>query len=133
MVIINDELKREIEFLRNEVLLSQVDNPINVENSESKNLQLNLTDNIKEMIIYQNAPNPFNENTFVRCYIPKSVNKAQFCVYDMQGVQIKCLDVSERGNIEVKIDAGVLSSGIYTYLLIGDSKTSYAKNMILTK
>jgi hypothetical protein len=50
-----------------------------------------------------------------------------------KGVQIKCLDVAERGNIEVKIEAGVLTSGIYTYLLIGDSKTSDAKNMILTK
>ena len=51
----------------------------------------------------------------------------------VKGVQIKCLDVAERGNIEVKIEAGVLTSGIYTYLLIGDSKTSDAKNMILTK
>ena len=55
------------------------------------------------------------------------------CVYDMQGVQVKCLDIAERGNVGIIIEAGKLSSGIYTYLLLGDGKTSEAKQMILTK
>jgi hypothetical protein len=45
----------------------------------------------------------------------------------------KDLTVSERGKVDVQIEAGALASGIYTYLLIGDGKTSEAKNMILTK
>jgi len=51
----------------------------------------------------------------------------------MQGVQVKCLDIAERGNVGIIIEAGKLSSGIYTYLLLGDGKTSEAKQMILTK
>jgi hypothetical protein len=97
------------------------------------NLQDNRTADVEEMIVYQNAPNPFNENTFVKCYIPKSIKKAQLCVYNMQGAQLKCLDIAERGAIDIKIEAGTLASGIYTYILIGDGKTSDAKNMILTK
>jgi len=55
------------------------------------------------------------------------------CVYDMQGIQVKCLDIIERGNVNVIIEAGKLTLGIYTYLLLGDGKTSEAKQMILTK
>ena len=87
----------------------------------------------EDMQLFQNAPNPFNQNTFVRCYVPKTIEKVQLCVYNMQGVQIKCLNINERGDVEVMIEAGALASGIYAYLLIGDGKTSEAKNMILTK
>jgi hypothetical protein len=51
----------------------------------------------------------------------------------MQGAQIKCLTVLERGNVDIQIQAGQLSAGVYTYLLIGDGKTSETKQMILTK
>jgi hypothetical protein len=51
----------------------------------------------------------------------------------MQGVQVKCITVSERGKVIVQIQAGQLAAGVYTYLLIGDKKTSDAKQMILTK
>ena len=70
---------------------------------------------------------------YLGCIIPKTISKVQLCVYNMQGVQIKCLNIDERGEVEVMIEAGALTSGIYTYLLIGDWKTSEAKNMILTK
>ena len=75
-----------------------------------------------------------NQNTFnVKKYVPQPVNKVQLCVYDMQGVQVKSLLVSERGTVNVQIQAGQLAAGIYTYLLIGDGKTSEAKQMILTR
>jgi hypothetical protein len=99
--------------------------------------QFNLTDptdsRAEEMKVYQNAPNPFNERTTIQCYTPQTIQKAELCIYNMQGVQIKCLTVSERGMVNVQIEAGQLSAGVYTYLLIGDRKTSDAKQMILTK
>jgi hypothetical protein len=95
----------------------------------------NPTDDVssEEMRIFQNAPNPFNESTIITCYIPEAIQKAELCVYDMQGSLIKCLLVSERGMATVQIQAGQLAAGIYTYLLIGDGKASEAKQMILTK
>jgi hypothetical protein len=97
------------------------------------NLSQSVNNESEEMILYQNAPNPFNENTFVKCYVPNSIKSAQLCVYNMQGAQLKCLEIAERGAIDIKIEAGALASGIYTYILIGDGKTSDAKQMILTK
>ena len=88
---------------------------------------------MEDMKIYQNAPNPFHKNTTIQCYIPQTIQKAELCVYNMQGVQLKCLTVLERGTTTIQIQAGQLAAGVYTYLLMGDGKTSDAKQMILTK
>lgn len=87
----------------------------------------------EELILYQNAPNPFNEKTTIQCYIPHNVAKAQLCIYDMRGVQVKCISVNGRGMVDIPFLANTLTSGIYTYLLMGDGVISDAKQMILTK
>ena len=51
----------------------------------------------------------------------------------MQGTQVKCIPVSDRGTVNLQLQAGQLAAGVYTYLLIGDKRTSEAKQMILTK
>ncbi|MCL2073053.1 MAG: tail fiber domain-containing protein, partial [Marinilabiliaceae bacterium] len=54
---------------------------------ENKNstLHFNLDDsaNFEQMILYQNAPNPFDKNTTIRCFIPKGMGNVQLCVYNM--------------------------------------------------
>ena len=62
-----------------------------------------------------------------------SISQTELCVYNMQGIQVKCLPVTERGTVDIQIQAGQLSAGVYNYFLIGDGKTSDAKQMILTK
>ena len=126
-----ENLQRETETLRNALAAC-------CDTKTQKSLQpFELTNptgaNTEELKVYQNVPNPFNENTVVRCYIPKGIQKAELCVYDMQGSLLKCFLISERGATTVQIQAGQLSAGVYTYLLIGDDKTSDAKQMILTK
>ena len=132
-----ENLQKEVEFLKESLIeCCNTNNPKTMENNESNNIQqFNLTDPIhtEEMKVYQNAPNPFDVQTTIQCYIPQTIKKAELCVYNMQGVQVKCLTVFERGNVSVQIQAGQLTAGIYTYLLIGDGKTSDAKQMILTK
>ena len=133
--IIIEELQRKVENL--EEALMKCCNVNSIDIDENNSIQkINITDptNVaEEMKIYQNAPNPFNENTTIKCYIPPIIKKVELCIYNMQGIQVKCFTVSERENVTVQIQAGQLASGIYTYLLIGDGKTSDAKQMILTK
>ena len=83
--------------------------------------------------LYQNAPNPFNQRTTVKCYVPEQFQKVQLCVYNMQGKQVQCLSVTERGNVSIEIEAGALSAGIYSYVLLADGAASETKQMILTK
>ncbi|MDR2085509.1 MAG: tail fiber domain-containing protein [Bacteroidales bacterium] len=105
---------------------------IDSKSAQSLNLATQENTHNEEMKVYQNAPNPFNMSTTITCYIPQKIKKVQLCVYNMQGTQIKCFTVSERGTVNVIIESGQLSSGTYTYLLIGDGKASEAKMMIVT-
>ena len=134
-----DNMQQELNALRQALMSCCKTNQTKSLQEEGSNptQQFELTDpakaNVEEMKVYQNAPNPFNATTTIQCYIPQTIQKAQLCVYDMLGVQVKCLPVSGRGTIDIQIEAGQLSSGVYTYFLIGDAQTSDAKQMILTR
>lgn len=127
-----EALQQKMESLE-EALIKCCNNNSNNLDETNTIQEFNLFDPADAMKVYQNVPNPFNEVTIIQCYIPQSIQKAELCVYNMQGVQIKCLTVSERGMVNVQIQAGQLPAGVYTYLLIGNGKTSDAKQMILTK
>ncbi|MDR2963580.1 MAG: tail fiber domain-containing protein [Bacteroidales bacterium] len=99
----------------------------------TQNMSLSDNSATEDLKLYQNAPNPFNERTTIRCYIPEHYKKVQLCVYTMQGVQVQCLNITERANVSIEIEAGALSAGIYSYVLLGDSIASETKQMILTK
>ncbi|MCL2328643.1 MAG: tail fiber domain-containing protein [Bacteroidetes bacterium] len=105
-----------------------------IEESEAiQNMYLSDNANVETLKLYQNAPNPFNERTTVKCYVPQQIQKVQLCVYNMQGVQVQCITIVERGNVSIEIEAGALSAGVYSYVLLGDGAASETKQMILTK
>ena len=134
-----EKLQQKVESLEKALnACCKPNQPKSMPTGENGNIQeFNFTDsanpNTDEMKIYQNAPNPFNTTTTIECYIPQTIQKVELCVYNMHGVQIKCLPVSERGTVHVQIQAGQLSAGVYAYFLTGDDKMSDAKQMILTK
>ncbi|MEP6467327.1 MAG: tail fiber domain-containing protein [Parafilimonas sp.] len=82
--------------------------------------------------LLQNAPNPFVQNTSVKCYVPTSVQQAQLVVYNLSGQLIKSYSLTSGMNT-VTINAGTLSSGQYTYSLVADGKKVDSKSMIMTK
>jgi len=83
--------------------------------------------------LYQNAPNPFNQNTQIRYYIPQTVISAQLCIYDLQGKQIKQIQITQRGDGFQIISGSELTAGMYLYSLIVDGNEVDTKRMILTK
>ena len=83
--------------------------------------------------LQQNVPNPSSEETWIDFSIPKNVNQASIYIYDLQGRQVKRIDLSERGNSFIMIRAGELSAGRYLYTLIADGKEVGTKKMILTE
>lgn len=85
------------------------------------------------MQVYQNSPNPFIEETIVHCYVPANKNDVRLCIYDVQGNQRKCIPITNRGTIDVRLAAGELPAGIYLYLLQGDGQVTESKQMIITK
>ena len=83
--------------------------------------------------LFQNNPNPFTENTTVRCIIPTGISKAVLYLYDMNGRQIDSMPITERGDVSLTIEGSSLEAGIYLYSLITDGTVVDTKRLILTK
>jgi len=83
--------------------------------------------------LYQNTPNPFNENTEIAFYLPQSVTNAMLCVYDMNGKQLSQNIITQRGNASFVVSGNQYGAGMYLYSLIADNQIVDTKRMILTK
>lgn len=93
-------------------------------------VELNYADNV---ILYQNTPNPFGDETVISYYLPQSVKSAKMDFFDNTGKMIKEITIDQRGNASVTIKSADLSIGIYAYSLIVDGKGIDTKKMIKNK
>ena len=82
--------------------------------------------------LYQNSPNPFSTNTEIQMDIPESHRQANVIVYNLEGKQLKNIDVTDRGKVIVNISGNELSAGMYLYTLMVDGKVVDTKRLILT-
>lgn len=82
------------------------------------------------IILNQNDPNPFAEETDITYYLPDNVNEAKIMFYDNTGKIIKAVELIGKGNGTLHVYASNLSSGIYTYALIADGKVIDTKKMM---
>ena len=83
--------------------------------------------------LFQNNPNPFNAETEIKMTIPENVGFATVMIYNLEGKQMKNIQVRDRGEVSVKISGSELSAGMYLYALIADGKVVDTKRMILTQ
>ena len=83
--------------------------------------------------LYQNAPNPWSSETVIRYNLPQNVVSATIYVYDMQGLQLKSIPATGRGESQVTLTARDLKAGMYLYALVADGQLIDSKQMILTK
>jgi hypothetical protein len=91
----------------------------------------------KEVMLYQNSPNPFIGKTVIAYALPVSQH-VTLKVFDMLGREVATLVTEEQspGFKSVEFDAGKLSSGICTYRLIvgsgsGSGFVSVKKTVLL--
>lgn len=95
--------------------------------SHSKDVELS-SKNI--IVLDQNVPNPFADQTVINYYLPDNSNRAQILFLDQSGKLIKVVDLTEKGQGQLNVFANDLSNGIYTYSLIVDGKTMETKKMV---
>jgi len=82
------------------------------------------------VVLNQNIPNPFAEQTTITYNVPENTINAQVIIYNNIGQVIKTVDVRTKGKGQLNVFAGDLSSGIYTYSLVLDGKTVETKKMV---
>jgi hypothetical protein len=129
------ELKKENENLQKQIDKLK-DNPkkslrtINLEATDIYSLEATANTGA---LLYQNAPNPFNQSTQIKYYLPETVSIAFLCFYDLQGKQLKKITVLQRGEGSETILGSEFTPGIYLYALIADGQEVGVKRMILTE
>ena len=82
-------------------------------------------------VLYQNAPNPFNQETRIRYELSKDARTAQIVLYDMNGLQLKAYNLPLQPKGEWVLQAGSLPAGIYLYSLVVDGVQVDLKRMVL--
>lgn len=106
-------------------------------NLRTQDPNINQTDvtltNSESIVLNQNVPNPFAEQTTITYNLPSTVQKAQILFYDANGKLIKAIDLDSRGKGQVNVFANDLSSGIYSYALIADGQIADTKRMAKTQ
>ena len=85
------------------------------------------------VFLYQNSPNPFSVNTEIQMDIPESHRQANVIIYNLEGKQLKNIEVSARGKATVNISGNEFGAGMYLYALMVDGNVVDTKRLILTK
>src|SRR6266540_830028 len=127
---LNDELKFEVRNLLagQASLKSEIDKLKSVISSGNS-----LSTSLSNASIAQNVPNPFPNTTIIKYTVPSKFTSAQIVITDKNGKQLKQLNISDKGNGTLHVDASTLSSGTYNYSLVVDGKIVSTKQMVVLK
>jgi len=127
----NDRFK-EMEEMINNCCSSEKNSILNPEGNAMPTTEVELA-NLQAIVLDQNVPNPFKENTVIAYFIPDNIKYAQIIFTDNYGKIMKTVDITAPGQGMLKVYAANLSTGIYQYSLIIDGKVLETKKMVCTK
>jgi len=88
---------------------------------------------VTTIILRQNVPNPFAEETDITYVLPTTVKSAKILIFDKSGNVLKTVELKERGEGTLHVYAPDLSSGTYSYSLIADGKVIDTKTMVKSR
>lgn len=88
--------------------------------------------NPDEAKLFQNSPNPFNNQTTIRFEIPQTVQSSQLHICNMTGKLLKTININQRGTGQEIISANEFNAGMYLYSLVNDGNIVDTKQMMLT-
>jgi chitodextrinase len=83
--------------------------------------------------LYQNYPNPYSDETIIGISLRRSTQVANIMLMDLNGRELKNIEVVERGKTSITINGGDLHAGMYFYRLMTDGQIADTKRMVLTK
>lgn len=127
------ELKERIDALNpssNNLLMAASHQAFNNEETDRATSSIStLKDNCK---LYQNAPNPFSEQTSIRFVLPDNTHNAYIYIFDMTGKLLRQIPIDSSMS-SIDIHGYELTPGMYIYSLIIGGKEIDTKKMILSK
>ncbi|MEM0995957.1 MAG: tail fiber domain-containing protein [Bacteroidota bacterium] len=119
----NDELQSELENIKAQLALL---------NTSMGKGATGLND-LESNVLFQNVPNPFDQDTEIRYTTVRTASDVVLNVYNLQGQEIARFNNLKPGEGSVNITGASLDAGMYLYTLIVDGQAAGTKRMILTK
>ena len=92
-------------------------------------LNVDLSD-VDYLVLNQNVPNPYSEQTTITYNIPEKYGYAQLVFKTIDGKIIKTVDITKKGKGQINVFASDLSNGLYMYTLIVDGNVIDSKKMV---
>jgi hypothetical protein len=130
---INQVVQQQLAALLSQINACCSNSTIRTTNNETQTalnqLDVELSDK-DAVVLNQNVPNPFAEQTTITYNVPASIAKAQIIFYNGSGQIIQTVDITTRGKGKVNVFANDLSSGLYHYTLVVDGKVADSKKMV---
>jgi hypothetical protein len=124
----NDSLQAQINRLTS--LMNACCSSSSARVGTTTNLQSVTLSDKDAIVLNQNVPNPFAEQTVITYNIPENTGFAQLLFYDLNGRQIKTVDITTKGAGQLNVYANDLTNGMYSYTLIVDGKIIDTKKMV---
>ena len=90
---------------------------------------INLSD-ADVIVLNQNTPNPFAEQTTISYNVPAKYKFAQMVFKTIEGKIIRTVDITTKGKGQLNVFASDLSAGLYVYSLIVDGEIVDTKKMV---
>jgi hypothetical protein len=112
--------------------IKNLENKINADGGKPKDAGSPSFNNDPTAFLGKNRPNPFNENTTIDYFLPSDLQQAELNIYNLEGKQLKSIEITERENGQVIIHGSELQPGMYYYSLIADRQVVGTEKMILT-
>ena len=87
---------------------------------------------LQKVVLKQNSPNPFKENTVIQYYIPKESKEAIIVIFDLKGDLMKEVPL-QLGFGRLEVFAPDLIAGIYSYSIVVNGEVLDTKKMVVSK
>jgi len=123
------EQKEEIADFR--IRMAKLEALLNTSETIQGNLSTPTESTIEGIVLRQNTPNPFNNNTTIEYQLPERLTSASLVISDLNGRTISTYTISGKGT--VLFDAGGLDNGIYTYAIIANGQSIATQKMVIQK
>jgi len=120
----------QIEFLNSVIKGQQTNKSAVYEGFDPSEALLQKT--VNNPVLYQNIPNPFNQKTIIRYFLPQNFQKANIFICNLEGGLVLTYNLLNVGPGEIEIQANELKAGFYLYSLVVNGSEYSTKRMLLT-
>lgn len=126
---INNAVQNQIAALTSSINACCNNNARTTNSNQLNQISIDLSD--KDIIVLnQNVPNPFAEQTTITYNVPEKYSFAQIIFSTTDGRIIKTVDITKKGRGQLTVFANDLSNGMYAYSLVVDGKIVDTKKMV---